>query len=407
MKKISSKEIKILNAFNRLEQYCKEEDYRGYDPYDGLNSSFFQSLSALTDNRLCRLAWIQAFKRLPINLRPILGVKKDYNPKALGLFISGYCALYKTTPKPEYLHTIESFIEKLLLIKSVGWSGNCWGYNFDWQARAFFQPKYTPTVVATTYVANALLDFYEILGEQDLLTHARSSCDFVLKDLNRTNEPDGSFCFSYSPLDHSAVFNASLLASKLLARVYSYTGERELLDAAKKSLDYCCNRQKEDGSWAYGTYRYHQWIDNFHTGFNLECIADYMKYSGDLEYSKNLDQGYRFYTDHFFLEDGRAKYYHNKIYPIDIHAPAQMIITASSLGKLDSDQNIINQVMDWTLAHMQDQKGYFYYQIRKYYRSKIPYMRWAQAWMFYALSKYIVHVMPAAISEKQKSTITT
>ena len=38
---------------------------------------------------------------------------------------------------------------------------------------------------------------------------------------------------------------------------------------------------------------------------------------------------------------------------------------------------------------MQSGKGYFYYQVNRYFSSKIPYMRWAQAWMFYAFSMYL------------------
>ena len=34
-----------------------------------------------------------------------------------------------------------------------------------WQARAFFQPRNTPTVVATSFIAHGLLDAYEILKE--------------------------------------------------------------------------------------------------------------------------------------------------------------------------------------------------------------------------------------------------
>ncbi|MEI2749896.1 MAG: hypothetical protein V9E88_14190 [Ferruginibacter sp.] len=63
----------------------------------------------------------------------------------------------------------------------------------------------------------------------------------------------------------------------------SFTQETELLSVAKKVVAFCCNQQKEDGSWSYGTLPFHQWIDNFHTGYNLECIADYMKFTGDKE----------------------------------------------------------------------------------------------------------------------------
>jgi hypothetical protein len=37
-------------------------------------------------------------------------------------------------------------------------------------------------------------------------------------------------------------------------------------------------------------------------------------------------------------------------------------------------------------AHMWDEQGYFYYQVLPYYKNKIPYMRWSQAWMLLAVS---------------------
>jgi hypothetical protein len=39
---------------------------------------------------------------------------------------------------------------------------------------------------------------------------------------------------------------------------------------------------------------------------------------------------------------------------------------------------------------MQDKKGYFYYQLKKGWSSKIPYMRWSNAFMFNAMSHYLV-----------------
>lgn len=381
----------MRNSLHKLKAYVETQDYKGYDPYDGLNSLLFNSLPFAANNRLTRLAWIQLFKRMPVNLRPIVCIKKDYNPKALGLFLSSYCNLYNIEAKPEYLKKINLLTNKLLELKSHRWSGACWGYNFDWQARAFFQPKYTPTVVATTFIGSALLDAYEITKNSQLLDTARSACDFVLKDLNRTYDENGNFAFSYSPLDKSVVFNASLLGSRLLSRVYSYTKEEELIDVARKSVVYCCNQQREDGSWGYGTYHFHQWVDNFHTGYNLECISDYMMFSGDLSFEKYIQKGFYYYINTFFTEEGIPKYYNNSIYPIDIHAPAQLVITLAKLGKFKEQKELLDRVLNWTIDNMQSPKGYFYYQKNKYFSSKIPYMRWAQAWMFFALSTYFVH----------------
>ena len=379
---------KFAESLDRLKTYCESENFKGYDPYDGLNSGLFQSIPVLSKSRVPRLAWIQFFKRSPLNLRPLTGVKKGYNPKAMGLFLSGYCNLYRSEAKQEYIDRIHFFIEKLNSSVSTGYSGACWGYNFDWQARAFFQPKNTPTVVASTFIANALLDAYEIIKDDQLLKTARSTCDFILKDLNRTYDDKNNFSFSYSPLDKSVVFNASLLGSRLLGRVYSYTKEKDLAEAAKKSVDYCCACQKEDGSWGYGTLPFHQWVDNFHTGYNLECIAEYMKFCGDKVYIKNVSRGFDYYINTFFTKEGIPKYYNNSTYPIDIHAPAQMVITLARLGKFTEHKVVMDKVLNWTIDNMQSPKGFFYYQINNFFSSKIPYMRWAQAWMFYALSTY-------------------
>ncbi|RNI37488.1 delta-aminolevulinic acid dehydratase [Hanamia caeni] len=379
----------VLKSLCQLQKYCEMVEFKGWDPYDGLNSRIFQSIPLISKNRLAKLFWIQFFKRSPLNFRKLAGVEKGYNPKGLGLFLASYCNLYSISPQKEYLEKINLLADQILALKNEKYSGSCWGYNFDWQARAFFQPKDTPTVVATVFISNAFLDAYEITGNQEFLHIARSSCDFILSDLKRTYDSKGNFCFSYSPLDNSVVFNASLLGSRLLSRVYNYTKESLLIANAKKSVEFCCNYQHNNGSWTYGTLPFHQWVDNFHTGYNLECISDYMEYSVDYVYAENLDKGFEYYIKTFFTDEGIPKYYNNSIYPIDIHSPAQFIITLVKLGKFCEQKELANSVLSWTIKNMQSNKGYFYYQKNKFFSSRIPYIRWAQSWMFYSLSTYL------------------
>jgi len=56
-------------------------------------------------------------------------------------------------------------------------------------------------------------------------------------------------------------------------------------------------------------------------------------------------------------------------------------------------------VLSWTIENMQDSKGFFYYQKYKYTTCKIPYIRWAQSWMFYAFSYYAVEANQGKISK--------
>jgi rhamnogalacturonyl hydrolase YesR len=389
---VAKKNENIKVSFEKLKSYCEHEQFKGWDPFDGLNSKLFQA-TPLKNIRFFRLALIQAFKRSPINLRPIFLVKKDYNPKGIGLFLTSYCNLYKIEPKTEYLETINFLANTLIELQTKGFSGPCWGYNFDWQSRAFFLKKGTPTVVATSFNSYALMDAYEITKNQKYLDVAIKSCDFVTKDLKRTAKLHG-FIFSYSPFDDTCVYNASFLGSRLLARVYSYTKDENLLKLAQQSILACAEAQREDGAWVYGEIEFQNWVDSFHTGYNLECLSEYQKYTGDNSFSAIIEKGLKYYTENFFLEDGTPKYYDNKTYPVDIHAPAQFVTTLIRLNRFDEFKHIAEKTLLWTIDNMQDEKGFFYYQMKQGKSSKIPYIRWAQAWMMYGMSFYLL--------EKQK-----
>lgn len=374
------------SAFKNLFKYVEDAQFKGWDPYDGLNSKLFQA-TPLKNWSLARLIWIQLFKLNPYNLREFVGIKKDFNPKGLALFISGYCNLQLVNSGKDYSSQIIFLTDKLIELQSKGYSGACWGYNFDWQNRVFYQPRYTPTVVATSFAANALFESYDITDNKKYLEVALSSVNFILKDLNRTQKGN-ELIFSYSPLDHSKVYNASLLGARLLARAYSYKNNHEWLKLSQMAVKTIVKKQNIDGSWIYGEADVQNWIDSFHTGFNLECIHDYMKYSGDHSFENELISGLKYYIENFILEDGTPKYYHDKIFPLDIHAPAQFIVTIIKLNQVERYKKTIEKVLHWVIEKMQDKRGFFYYQIKKYSTSKIPYMRWAQAWMFYAFCEY-------------------
>jgi len=380
---------KISSSFNNLRLYCENEKFKGWDPYDGLNSPFFK-FNPLIFIRFFRLATIQFFKKFPYNLRTLLLINKGYNPKGLGLFLTSYCNLYKFEKRPEYLEKINFLAKKIIELQTQGYAGACWGYNFDWQSRVFFLKKGTPTIVVTSFVSYSLMDAYDITKNEDYLKTALSSCEFVIQNLNRTTDENG-FIFSYSPLDNTSVFNASLLGSRLLARAYSYNKNENYLKIAKQSVNSVVKNQKDDGSWLFGKASMQNWVDSFHTGYKLECISEYQKYSRDLSYNNNIDLGLKYYLENFFLEDGTPKYYDKKVYPIDIHCPAQLIATLHRLSKIEENIFLVEKVLNWTIDNMQDKNGCFYYQIKNNHSIKIPYIRWGQAWMMYGFSFYFLN----------------
>ena len=388
---------KIESSFLKLKSYCEAENFAGWDPYDGLNSKVFQALP-LKHWDLARLAWIQGFKRSPINFRKLLLVPKEHNAKGIGLFLSGYCNLYDLAlegetafgTKEELLSKINELANLLNELKNTNFSGACWGYNFPWQARRLFLfPKDTPTVVATTFCVEALFKAYDITKNEDYKTLALSAANFVMNDLKRTPHRSG-FLFSYSPYEgNNTVYNASLLGAKTLSLCYKYSGEKVYKQTTLKAVKSACDGQGKDGSWVYGLLPVQSWIDSFHTGYNLDAISMYQECTGDYQFEENLKKGFNYYMQNFFEKDGTPKYYHNKKYPIDIHCPGQLFVTLSKLNKYTPNKIIANKVMDWTLKNMQSKKGYFYYQLKKGVSSKISYMRWSNAFMFNALTFYI------------------
>jgi len=387
---------KFQSSFLKLKAYCEAENFKGWDPYDGMNSKVFQALP-LKHWDLARLAWIQGFKRSPINFRKLLLVPKQHNSKGVALFLLGYCRLYKVAlngnenfgTAEELLKRIKELTELLLNMKVEGYSGACWAYNFDWQARRLFLfKKNTPTVVATAFSIEALVESYEITKDKTVLDVILSSADFVLKDLSRTPHKNG-FLFSYSVIDgNNTVINASLLGAKILSYTYKYSNNPIHKEEAYKAVSTACELQSEDGSWIYGLLPIQSWIDSFHTGFNLDAIETYQQHTGDNSFQDYIDKGWHYYVANFFEAEGTPKYYHNKTYPIDIHCPAQIIVTASKLNQFENHKDLLEKTLLWTVTNMQDKKGYFYYQITKGMSSKISYMRWSNAFMFNAMAHY-------------------
>ncbi|MDA7625452.1 delta-aminolevulinic acid dehydratase [bacterium] len=385
-----------INSFLKLKNYCEKEQYKGWDPYDGLNSAIFRALP-FKHWDLARLAWIQGFKRSPVNLRKLLLVPKQYNAKGIGLFLLGYCNLYELALKGnKKFGKIDDLLSKIhelaILLEDLqisNFSGACWGYNFDWQSRRLFLfPAYTPTIVATTFCAEALFKAYELTREEKYKTLALSSAHFVINDLDRTPHHSG-FLFSYSPLKgNDTVYNASLLGAKLLSLCYKYSKNKDYKDIAEQAVRAACDGQNKDGSWVYGMLPTQTWIDSFHTGYNLDAISMYQNCTSDYQFSSNLEKGFIYYIEKFFQNDGTPKYYSNKTYPIDIHCPAQLFVTISKLGEFTAHKKLVTLVANWSIKEMQSEKGYFYYQLKKGWSSKIPYMRWSNAFMFNALTFY-------------------
>jgi hypothetical protein len=328
---------------------------------------------------------IQLLKRSPINVRKPLLIPKTQNPKALALFLSASIKLSSLGFQGK--EVITDLIDKIEAMRSPDEKYFCWGYSFPWQTRDMLVPRGDPNLVCTIFVANALLDAYDSVGDRRCLEMAKSAADYIVNELYFTEGASiAGYCYP-TPDSRSRVHNANFLGAAFLCRVYKYSGNKKLLENALKVARYSASKQKDDGSWDYGEYSTQKWIDNFHTGYNLGALRDIRTYTGIEEFEPCVEKGFKFYIDHFFKKNGAPKYFHNRDYPFDIHCVAQSIITLLMFKDRDERiERLALSVYRWSLAHLRSDRGYYYYQITPYCRNKIPYIRWSQAWMLLALT---------------------
>ncbi|HXM50997.1 MAG TPA: hypothetical protein VN956_24345 [Pyrinomonadaceae bacterium] len=391
--------IDLKSAHQDLWQWCREQGFAGYDPYDALNSRWFQA-TPLQRSRFARLAWTQFHKRSPINFRPLVRIPRERNAKGVALFALAALAEYRRSQTKEAEVEARELLDDLMWMRLKGFKGATWGYNFDWQSRSFFAPRGTPTVVPTAFAARALCEAAEVFAPEEYLPFARTICDFILNDLHRSEESESEVCFSYSPLDQTRVFNASLLAGETLARVGRLAGEPSLCDWSIRAGRYVARRQRADGSWAYGGNDHQSWADSFHTAFVLASLSRIIDAVGSEpgfaatgvldELDSTLRRGYEFWRERFFLADGWPKYYPDRLYPADAHSAASAIVTLVELrGRIPGTMILAEKIANWTLENLRDSSGFFHYQRRRFYSVNIPYMRWSQAWLAYALARLL------------------
>lgn len=377
----------VVRPTMRLLEYCRERQWAGFDPYDALNSRVL-TVTGLTSSKVLRLAATQALKRLPINLRPLLAIAPTVNPKAAAIFLMAFHRLAGAGLLPAD-DMIASMVSQLVLLRSRETSYWCWGYSFPWQTRTVLVPRGAPNLVCTSFVGEALLETYARSQDALPLEMAVSAANYIVDQLYWTDET-GNVGFAYpTPTARQGVHNANFLAASLLCKAASLTGNQRFLDTAMSAARYSASRQREDGSWSYGERSTQAWIDNFHTGYNLCALRSIAQHAGTTEFDATLHRGYDFYRRHF-IENGVAKYFHNRTHPIDCHSIAQTVITLLTLKDLDpTAMATATEVITWALANMWDERGCFFYQKLAVGTNRISYMRWTQAWMLLALATYV------------------
>lgn len=373
---------RLLSSLSRLAAWVEQRGYRGYDPGDGLNS-FLRPLAF--GNRLAERILLQLIWKSPINIRPLVGVRPMDSTKGRGYMAWGYLRFFQALRDQGAKAKAIACLEWLMDHKAPGRTGYAWGNHFDFVTRSGCIPAGTPTIVWSGLIGQVFLEAYEQLGDHRFLEVARGICDWIL-ELPREQTERG-LCLSYVPFTQSSIHNSNMLGAALLARTWKHTRDMPLLETARKAMRYSCSRQLPDGAWWYGEERKYHWIDNFHTGYNLDSLKRYIVSTGDETFRPELQRGLWYYLDTFFEPSGRPRYYHNRTFPVDIQCAAQAIDTLAFFADQEPFcLDLAQKVARWTIDHMQDRAGFFFYRQYPWLMAKTPYLHWGQATMFKALT---------------------
>jgi hypothetical protein len=389
----------VSDALERLISWIDQNGWAGWDPYDikGKKSVLWITAKSHSSRIFIYLRELlfEFFYQFPVTSRRIFGVKKSINPKAMGLFSSSFLLLYAITKNEKMLSRATACLDWLKSNQVVPESGIGWGYPFDWYSRELI-PANTPNGIVTTTAGEAFWQFYRQTGEKEYLNTCVDIADFLI-DLPLDRIGENKICFSYTPLFINHVHNLNLFIAEFLLKVGSEINNVNFLKMSELAINYTLDDQREDGSFDYNgpPEEPQNFIDHYHTGFVLRMLHSIWKMSGRQDVKRAMDKCYSHYIDNFFEHGRIPKFLPDRKYRIDIHSCAEAIYCISSLSETYPEHSgVADDVCAWTLENLQDPSGHFYYAIQKSrftgraYISRIPYIRWAQAWMLRSMSVY-------------------
>jgi hypothetical protein len=368
-------------AIARMRDWGEAREWRGWDPYDALNSPLapYVTLGTGVGRRLLT----QAVKHAPVNVRPVLGIKPAWNPKAVALVASAYSRLWAAHRDEAARTHAVSWLEWLLGNASAE-VGLGWGYHFDVETRFFGYARGTPNAIATSFAAHALLDGHELLDDCDERWGAAAGevCRFLLETLF---EDDGErVYFRYLPAERELVHNANVLACSVLARTAEQLGRSDLEQTARRALACTLRAQAPSGAWPYSESQ--GWIDNFHTGYVLEGLAVCAAVDDALRLP--LERGLDYWGRELFLDDGTPKYYADRVFPVDSHNYAQAIETwLAVVPWRPHSLALAERCAAALIERMQTRAGYIAFQRRRLWKNSVPFVRWSTAPAFRALAR--------------------
>lgn len=388
---------KVESSVLRFLEWLENHGFYSYDHFDfwGSKVGIFSKKLFLKNKWLAAplVASLQSLESFFPHTRVLLAEKQRF---AIGdaHFALGYINLYRRFNQEKYLNAARTLLDEILSYRTETGSGIGWGYPYTWVTGRAIYPPGTPFITVTPYCFDAFLEMVSITGDQKYLDAAERVARFAAYDLHETPITADETAAGYGPGDRSGVINANTYRAALLLNAYNRFGVAEYKEKALENIRFVLKRQAGDGSWDYAENE--PFIDNFHTCFVLKNL-----YKSHLQYPlepmlEAVKRGYRYYREHLFRSDNTplhfSKVNNPKFRKIEMYDYAEGIALGPLLdtdidGALDFSTQLARHLIDT----FQLKKGYFVTRVTTLNtRNTLPYLRWPQAQLFYALTTLLL-----------------
>ncbi|WP_439183607.1 hypothetical protein [Carboxylicivirga taeanensis] len=321
-------------------------------------------------------------------------VKKRRESIADAHYAMAYMNLYEVFCQKSDLRKAEHYLDELYKSSlKVNYSGHCWGYTFGWQNSGGFCGPGTPFITVTPYPFQAFLQHYRLTNDETSKATALSVMQFALNDLNKVQLPNGTRCYSYSPVDRRAVVNANAYLLGVLASAYELRPDDLVKKEAMEVFNFIASYQNEDGSWFYdAVHPGDRFIDNFHTCFTIKGLIAFNRVFQHPEAPNVIRKGLTYYQNRLLRSDytpvpyaSGKKQKMSKYEAYDFAEAISLFIMAEPF--LKEGVAIAGKIAEFLIDNMQLSDGHFVTRISQLgSRNTIPYHRWPQAQLFYALT---------------------
>ncbi len=374
----------IDERIHLLHQLLLQQNYKGNDPFDLVNSPF---LKRLPDIALLQLLVSKFGSRLaPDFLRKLLRVPPIEDPKIYACAYFGY----RFSGKKEFQPFADEMIDRIIYLATETTEGVYWGYDYKWATLGDgINPRGASTLVPASFAILALICESLLKGKTGLCEHLKKALAFYHTH-HLCQGKNGPY-MGYFRKTRVNTHNANLLGSAALSAGAFLLGNKQYFKTSLKTARTSLAAVKEDGFLPYTDAPAGNWTDSFHHLYGIACLSLISRinpFADTAEFDPVIRRLKAYYRKHFIRPEGRINYYPDEEFPVDCHNYAAAIIYAI----LFEDGRLMGEIPVEKLLAFIDQRTWmprqkrYLHRIYKFKTDRRFFLRWNQAWMFWALS---------------------